>query len=384
MIRSTLKPLNPRNPDTKYMGNEPTWETQPAEGNRSSELGRAFNWYHYFYARKDAKNMVMLYLESNDRKEDAHKIRSIPDNRVSATAGWLCRMNMMGLILTEKEINRLELMFQEMFLHSGKTQEDIIETEEDKKDNVKKPNIQDYLREKAQDCAGELEGLYDDFVYIDQCKLSNKRQAIGVLQQMNPSPQLINSVIVDPWKAHIDELKEVLEGKCPQLVEGYSHYKKTDIKNMIKFIEQIIADCASFIQLKKVNRKPRRKAPVTPDKLSRKFKHLKESTELDLKGLPATQLVNKSEAWLYDVKKRKLIHLMADEYAKTFTIKNNNVIGFSAKDTLQKTIRKPEEQLKAFLKESKPGSRKAFKDIKTTEVSWNGRGSETLVILKTW
>jgi hypothetical protein len=38
-------------------------------------------------------------------------------------------------------------------------------------DAVSKPNIQDRLREKMKECAGELEGMLDDFVTAG-CKMS--------------------------------------------------------------------------------------------------------------------------------------------------------------------------------------------------------------------
>jgi hypothetical protein len=50
-VTATLKPLNPRSPDTKYVGLEPTWRNQPTEG-RISALSNAFGWYNYFYGKK--------------------------------------------------------------------------------------------------------------------------------------------------------------------------------------------------------------------------------------------------------------------------------------------------------------------------------------------
>jgi hypothetical protein len=94
--------------------------------------------------------------------------------------------------------------------------------------------------------------------------------------------------------------------------------------------------------------------------------------------------VDKSEAWLYDTKKRKLIHLVADEYAKAFTVKSNSIIGFSTVDTVQKTVRKPADVVKAMQAAGKPAARKLFKDLTTTETAWNARGTENLVILKSW
>ena len=124
---------------------------------------------------------------------------------------------------------------------------------------------------------------------------------------------------------------------------------KTQLKSCVKFCELVLTDCGSYVQIKKVERKPRKVKPVSPEKKAAKFKIMAVFPELKLTSLPAAQLVDKSEAWLYDTKKRKLIHLVADEYAKTFTIKNNSIIGFSTVDTQQKTLRKPAEQIKSVV-----------------------------------
>jgi hypothetical protein len=45
MKTAVIKPMNPRSPDTKYVGDEPLWREQPTE-NRVTQLSRAFNWYN--------------------------------------------------------------------------------------------------------------------------------------------------------------------------------------------------------------------------------------------------------------------------------------------------------------------------------------------------
>jgi len=146
----------------------------------------------------------------------------------------------------------------------------------------------------------------------------------------------------------------------------------------------VISDCGAYVQIKKVERKPRAVRAVPPEKKAAKFKCIMEFAELKLKGQAAATLVDKAEAWLYDTKKRKLIHIMADEYTKVFTVKNNAIIGFSTVESQQKTLRKPAEQIKTLLAGGKPASRKFFKDIKATETAFNGRGTENLIILKSW
>jgi hypothetical protein len=159
---------------------------------------------------------------------------------------------------------------------------------------------------------------------------------------------------------------------------------KTQLKACVKFCELVVSDCGAYIQIKKVERKPRKVKAVPPEKKAAKFKVQSEFAELKLKSLPAAQLVDKSEAWLYDTKKRKLIHVVADDYTKVFTVKNNAVIGFSTVETLQKTVRKPAETIKAVMTVGKPAARKLFKELSTTETPWNARGTENLMILRVW
>jgi hypothetical protein len=175
-----------------------------------------------------------------------------------------------------------------------------------------------------------------------------------------------------------------LEGTDADLVEGYGHLNKNQIKQCVKFIEQVIADCGNYVQIKKVERKPRAKKAVSPEKLSSKFKYLKDFAELKLTSVTPAQLVGASEAWLYDTKKRKLVHVMADSHLGTFSVKGSAVVGFDTTQTVQKTLRKPAEQLKELLSGGKPAARKVFKDIRATETKFNGRGNENLIILKAW
>ena len=57
--KAAIKSMNPRSPDTKYVGHEPEWRVQPEQDrNRISAMSNAFGWYNYFYGKKEAKDMV--------------------------------------------------------------------------------------------------------------------------------------------------------------------------------------------------------------------------------------------------------------------------------------------------------------------------------------
>lgn len=377
---TVIKPLNPKGAETKYVGHEPEWKFQPTEQTRISAFSKAFTWYNYHYGKKDAKEMLCQYLEVNHRPKDAKTMRGIPDSQIRLTPAWVCRMTLMGLQLNEHEQGIIDEQITTMLKIKQEIRRDKAEVEAESA--VARLTIQDHLREKVSECAGELEGMFDDFIRTG-AKMSADWKPIAQIRGMNISPNMVGT-ISDVWKIKLAEFEEVLEGADADLVEGYSHLSKNQLKQCVKFIEQVIADCGNYVQIKKVERKPRAKKAVSPERVSAKFKYLKEFAELKLTSAAPSQLVNAAEAWLYDTKKRRLIHVMADAHIGTFSVKSSAVVGFDTMNTVQKTLRKPAEQIKELLTGGKPAARKVFKDIKSTETKWNGRGNEHMLILKAW
>jgi hypothetical protein len=324
--------------------------------------------------------MLCHYLEHAGRSKDAKLMRGIPDSQIRVTPAWVCRMSLMGLVLTEHEQCIVDEQISEMLRSKQEIKREKSQVDADSA--VARLTIQDHLREKVSECCGELEGMFDDFV-VAGAKMSADFKPIALMRGMNISPNMVGTVSA-VWELRLAEFTEVLEGTDADLVEGYSHLSKIQLRQCVKFCETVINDCNSYVQLKKVERKPRAKKAVSPEKLARKFKFLKEFEELGLKSEPATRLVNATEAWLYDTAKRKLIHVMSDSHIGTFTVKGSAIAGFDTLTTVQKTLRKPAEQIKAVMSGGKPAMRKEFATIKATETKFNGRGNENLIILKAW
>jgi translation initiation factor 2 beta subunit (eIF-2beta)/eIF-5 len=373
-----LKSLMPKSADTKYTGPEPEWRAQPDSENRVGQLSTAFAWYNYHYDKKDAKELIIDWLARNDRLTEAKHFQKVPDGVVSNTIGWMTRMNLKGLELTEHELLTVETRIKDA-IEAVKAVKEVVEKASDEVQPYR-PTIQDRLREKMQEAAGELEGMYDDMI-VAGAKTSADFKPITLLRSLNVAPQFI-SEITNQWKRRVNELEEVIEGRDADLVEGYSQFSKQQVKNLLKFSEQVLADCSSYVQVKKVERKPRKKKPVSPEKLTAKFKYLKEFTELKLTSDPVTKLIGASEAWFYETKKRKLIHVVADQHVGSFSVKGSGLIGFDATNSVQKTLRKPAEQIKALLAGGAPAARKYFKEIKATEIKFNGRGNENTILLR--
>ena len=63
-------------------------------------------------------------------------------------------------------------------------------------------------------------------------------------------------------------------------------------------------------------------------------------------------------------------------------MKGTTIIGFDEGASIQKTLRKPEEQLKQFKDSGKVKLRTFLDDIKTTDTKLNGRCNPDTILLK--
>ena len=373
-----VKALNPRDADVQHYGDEPLFVLQPDEDKRRVALMRSFTWYHRFYGKKDAKELLSQYLDLNDRSADAKIMRKIHENEFLLTLCWLARMQLRGLTLTEHEELTLNNEIARLLKIVHKPEEVKAEVEVSTR-----PNIQDILKEKARDAAGELEGLFDEFI-TSGAPTKHSLRPLDEVAKKNVMPQHI-SLLTEVWKKKQNEFEELLKGSDKQLVEGYVYLNKTQIKNVLKFIEQVLNDLNSYISVKKAAKAPRARKAVPVEKQVAKLKYLKTfkdtATKLDLISIHPTKLHGASEAWVYDTAKRKLHHYIADDYSKAFTVKGNTLLGFDTAKSEIKTLRKPAEQLKEIMG-SKPAARKYFNDIKAVATTPNGRFNEGMIILK--
>lgn len=371
-----VKALNPRDAsETKYMGEEPFFPIQPED--RTLALTRSFTWYNRFYGKKDAKELLCQFLEHNNRTDEAKKMRKVDEKEVLMTLAWLSRMTLRGLELNEHEELTLENEISRL-IRTTHSPEVIVKEEEKPVSN--RPNIQELLREKAREAAGELEGLFDEFVTTGKAS----ERIMDVVAKYNVVPQQI-PYIVEFWKRKQAEFEVLSEGKDSDIKEAYSFLGKVQVRNILKYIEQVMSDLNAYISVKKANKAPRKKKAVPVEKIVAKLKYLKEFKDavnkLDLVSVHPTKLHGASEAWVYDTAKRKLHHYIADEYSKSFTVKGNTILGFDTNKSEIKTLRKPGEQIKEVMG-SKPAARKYFNDIKAVSATPNGRFNENMIILK--
>ena len=342
---------------------------------------------HYDLERKDCGTKVKEYIKKNFDKDVLTKVNRLPDWKVDMNSHWAATAHLLEVnpdLVPDGYKTGLVKWIETLALEGAALTSKKEETEGEEKPK-KTVNIQEIMREKADEALGDIEALFDEFIDSSYSKDFNiNKKVVGALSSRNVLPQHLAPAI-KRYQRLLDEYLEVQAGKCEQLNEGYANYSKMQLRYAIKVIEDIIAEMNGYISLKQATKKPRAKKAVPVEKIVARLKYCKafkdDALKLELTGLSPVKLHESTEAWVYDTKKRKMHHYVADAYSKCLMVKGNTVIGFDKKESGMKTLRKPVEQIKALMG-SKPAARKYFTEIRAVAAIPNGRFNADMIILK--
>lgn len=193
-----------------------------------------------------------------------------------------------------------------------------------------------------------------------------------------------------PTAGQLKKMDEQSADLWMQLKEGYSHLNKADIKQFRIAIGELMTALDFVIDQAKATRKPRKPKVYSADKLVTKLKYLKVDPKYKLTSINPADIITANELWVFNVKTRKIGKYVAKNIDPTGTgrpgsglsVKGTTILDFDEAQSIQKTLRKPEEQLKEFKESGKVKLRKFLEEIKTTDTKLNGRCNTDTVLLK--
>jgi len=188
------------------------------------------------------------------------------------------------------------------------------------------------------------------------------------------------------------EIDEEGEGDSEerQLLESYEDISNEVIEKGIKAHDNIFKACDYMIDIANANRKPRKKKPISKDKLVSKLQYSKEDTKYNLKSIDPKDIITAEQLWVFNTKTRKLGIYVAsvldprglNREGTGLSVKGTSVQGFDPEKSVQKTLRKPEEQLSEFMKCGPVKSKTFFSEIKSMEIALTGRINPDTILLK--
>jgi hypothetical protein len=248
------------------------------------------------------------------------------------------------------------------------------------KSTVGQPTIQERLRDAAWRMTEEIEDALEAFAQDPEAFDPKAFKLLNLLRGKQAKAAHAR-VIKDFYVRQHDELVEAAQGKCEQLKEGYSHLSKANMKKITVFYSEILSACDMLAQEAKVNRAPRKTKAKPVEKIVGKMKFLKQDDKLKLVSVNPADIINAKELWVFNTKTRKLGKYVAAEFQE-LGVKGTSITGFDEIKSVQKTLRKPEEQLKEFKAAGKVQLRKFLEDIKAVDIKLNGRINEDTILLK--
>jgi hypothetical protein len=369
--------------DERATGPEPQWDTELAlnfdDATFDHHLRRSFSYYNYHYNTKQIKKYLVDWLRRHGRFDQkvVTQFNSISDRYVLMTPCSLIMAHKAGMPLLEKHIKYLHQSVTDslaMARNSGNLEEAQVATPTQVVE--RKVTIQDRLQERTSEIIGEIEGIYDQV--IKKQDVSFKMYDFLTAHNV-PQSQLTK--ISQMFSARAIELAAAQNKKDSQLVEGYSHYRRSDYQHIGKFIADLLVGIEEYRGIKRAVKKARvRKAP-SKEKLVNKLRYAKDDKTLKLVSVNPIDTIGSQELWVYNSKTRKLGRYVA-EHLGQLGIKGTSIVGFDQAKSIAKTLRKPAEQLKDFMQAGKIALRTWLKNIKAVEIKLNGRINEETLLLR--
>ena len=403
---------------------EPSWEGWEEwtgeQYHRANQHARA--WYYENYKPADLYPAVEAWMTQNGyTKEQVQQVKAAPTHALSITGGITAKLLMNGMPdynkkhdefwqslagtmgtmapatdFLKKRVN--EAMDQGAYIVTQKKQEEV-----EKKD-VYVPTIQERIRDQARIQAEELEEWLDGFISdkknFDPKGFDFKKhfQKTGVTQAHARNLKgFYENELVDfqelerfPTAGQLKKMSEHEQDQWAQLKEGYAHLKKADIKMFTTAIEELMTALDFVIDTAKATRAPRKAKPKSATKIVEKLKFLKVDEKFKLASINPDQIIGASELWVFNVKTRKLGKYVAKNPDPTgmgrdgsgLQVKGTTILAYDEAQSIQKTLRKPTDQIKEFKGAGKVKLRKFLEDIQTTDTKLNGRCNPETILLK--
>lgn len=324
------------------------------------------------YTRLDIIEALKWYSD-NKSDMDAAKYLGIKDAAVAKrfpTLAWSKRMKSRGCIFpenSEKTLAAFQITLDEELAP--------VVTVKPVATNV--ISIQERVDNKVDEFIGEMEGLVDEFGIRGDYKKMNAYQWMVD----NNIKAAHAGKIAEYFRLRSKEPLIAAGGKNAEVSECYASYSKQQLMNLLKCYAAIVSDAEKITSNQKVARSPRKKKPVSFDKLVKGLKYLERDDKNKLQSIDPVKIIGASQLWVYNVKTRKLgVYNALD--ASGLLVKGSSIDGFSAETSLCKTLRKPEVTLKIVTEGGKIALRKALDSVNSKPSKLNGRINKDTVILR--
>lgn len=353
----------------------------------SSHFHASMQYYNIEHSSKDLRPQIVRWMERNEfSKKIIEAFKQANDSQVTVTMGALASNLLKGMPAVRKDFNHGQdsAEWLKKRIHAiVESQPTVKKKKEDPKDDKKVVivSIQDRLKESAYRMTEGIEDAWELWQTDPDKFEPSEHKALNILKVAGAKAPHAR-IIREAYAPQLAEFEELAGGKADeQLREAYSHRSKKTIRKMIEFLKDVESACVMLAEEAKVTRKPRARKALSKEKIIAKLKYKKTDDALKLVSVNPADIIGSKELWVFNVKTRKLGKYVAAEYSE-LNIKGTSITNYDENLSVQKTLRKPTEQLKEFKNAGKVQLRKFLEDIKAIDIKLNGRINQDVVLLK--
>ena len=347
-------------------------------------------WYRLERTGKELKPQVINWMSANGyTKEQIAEFKATKDWRSNTTIGGIASCLLKGMPEVHPGFNEGRNTAEWLKSRIAEITQGGNNDVEEEIDDIKAPkiaapviNIQIRIREQAGTISEDIDYAIDSFNKNPEAFDPKAFKIVSLLRGKGAKAAQARYIKGFYEQGHA-ELLEITNGSTDeQLIEGYSHLSKKNLKKLLDFYEGIKAACEQIAAEAKVMKAPRAKKTKPAEDLIKKLKFLKGDDKLNITSVPPAQLIGAQYAVVYNIRTRKIGYYVSVN-TQGFSVKGTSLTNFTDKST-QKTLRKPPEQMKEFkaLNTQKRFETWYTKEVKTTETILTGRFNEDTIILK--
>ena len=354
----------------------------------AAHFREAMKYYRLESSSKELKPKVIDWMGRNDYTRDQiQAFKKTKDWRCNLTMGAIASCLIKGMPATKQGWNNnassAEWLKEQITKAVEDGKWDIEEVEVVKAAKITAPvmNIQDRIREQAVSMSDEIDAAIDSWI-VDPEAFDPKAFKMVSLLRGKGAKAAQARYIKSFFARGLAELQELASGNADeQLKEGYKFASRKNVKKLIEFYESIAQACEQIAAEAKVMKKPRAKKVKPAEELVKKIKFKMTDDKLGVTSVPAAGLIGAQAAIVYNAKTRK-IGMYISKTSAGLNVKGTSIIDFTDK-SIQKTLRKPAEQLKDFkLQNTQRRVETWLSAIKATDTMLNGRMNQDIMILK--
>lgn len=367
--------------DGIYLGKMPVFDasTTPADdAGYWNAWASGANWFNYANKPKDFAKYVQSYAKDVLKlsKDDLKSLKKVPDN-ACLPISKLVAVSFTGFVYRDAELTRISTGIQALVEQGKLVVEEITEDDGQPQKKTVSPQYRMFVK--------MMETVYSEFdeMVVEGWHANNFSTQFDAFKSLknNDIKGAGVKMFADRVLTLRVEMQDAYDKKDEDIVDAYSHIKRSNLKKAVSQLDEILADVEKAQLASKAVRKPRASKAKASDKQVAKLKYLPSDADSKLASINPIQIPTAMRLYVYNVKQRKIFEYVSDN-AKGFEVSGSTLKNVDEKLSRATKLRKPQDFLPEVLKKTPRQIDNLFNQLTTKIEVPNNRINKDCILLR--